>query len=149
MLFFYIESFFFKFHPLSICWLRIELHNLFWFILYGLSQPHKLNRKFDKLIQADSDCFFWYVFYEVFSIHDSGHEFDRLTRVDSGHFFSIFFLIDFFSISSSNSGLIGNYASWFVSICVITMVSWPGLTQSIQYVFVLISVKKDIVFNIF
>jgi len=92
-----LNLFFFKFHPLSICWLRIELHNLFWFILYGLSQPHKLNRKFDKLIQADSDCFFWYVFYEVFSIHDSGHEFDRLTRVDSGHFFSIFFLIDIFS----------------------------------------------------
>jgi hypothetical protein len=73
-------------------------------LLYmGLSRSHDQGLGFDRLTRVKPCYFFYFLSMRLSWFHDLGHEFGRLNRV-----FFMFFLIDFFLISSFNVRLIGN-----------------------------------------
>ena len=56
----FFNWFFLHFQHLTMSLLKIRLHNLFSFLLMGLSQYHDLGRRFDRLIRVKSSYFFIY-----------------------------------------------------------------------------------------
>jgi hypothetical protein len=56
---------FFQFHLSTLSWLRIELHNLFWFAFYGVFLV--LWPKFGKLTQVDATHFFSWILFSITS----------------------------------------------------------------------------------
>jgi len=50
---FFFNLFFFQFCYLTLDWLKINLHNLFWFIFIGLSWSHDSDCRYDMLFRAN------------------------------------------------------------------------------------------------
>jgi len=51
--------YFFQFDPPTLYWLRIGLHNLFWFTFYQVIQSHDSGYRLDTWTRVDSSCLFF------------------------------------------------------------------------------------------
>jgi hypothetical protein len=105
---FFNWQFLFQFHHLTLGWLRIKFHDLFWFALYKVISVSLLKSRVWRVNLFNSSLYwpfllefflfhpstfgwlwirphelFWFAFYGVISVLCSGHVFCGLTRINS------------------------------------------------------------------
>ena len=126
-MYYFFNKSFHKFHCLTldlICQLRIELHNLFRFVLYKVISVSLHSYEFDRLTHVKSSLFFLIFLYEIISILWLGSWF---WLIDSSNFF-IFFKWFFQSHPLILGWLRIRICNlfWFFFYMVISVL-WPGL----------------------
>jgi hypothetical protein len=174
--FIFLIDFFSQFYSLILDWLGIRFHDLFWFAFYEVIHVSWLGSQVWWGNPSWLELFFVLFFIHFFFNFIFHHWFDwelnfiicfNLLSIDlsqfhdpsrdSSHFFRSFFNWFFFSISFLNIRFIGNWTLQFAFYRVI-IISWLGIWTNrltrvdpnfIQYVVVLMFIKKNLILSIY